>query len=393
MCCSLWPVRFSGTIVGTWEVLVGGRLNHVLWYQNRVGANDLVEAYFDLVVSRSIDQPTYPWSWQVQFRRTLADYGIPLEHAENEVAWRTDGKPPRRLHEIETANGGKSGNCLIIPIPGVWESIKLLNTVPIPDILSDIAKAVRLPPTRSGGFGAAPSEATAAAEPIIIIKFDIYDIVLAKHAPDCAAALQQIDPAKRAEINPEIFDVFDQWYGCPVALCCFKNSDRGEAKPIAFTFEPLHPDKIIVYTLDGHNGRAPLLDAVVPLDHTVFVGSYLNQTEGAQVTYTDHAPSNLQPYILDRVMGTEISEKLENGDIMFLADEVRKGIFNGIRSLPPHAVADVPRLGHRISRAEPYSVDGTFADTPTSGRWSQLLPDALRIVTTYRDIPPKEEEG
>lgn len=37
MCCSAWSTAFSKTITGTWEVRVDGTLQHVLWYQNRVG--------------------------------------------------------------------------------------------------------------------------------------------------------------------------------------------------------------------------------------------------------------------------------------------------------------------------------------------------------------------
>ena len=37
MCVSAWPAIFSKTITGTWEVLVDGKLQHVIWYQNRIG--------------------------------------------------------------------------------------------------------------------------------------------------------------------------------------------------------------------------------------------------------------------------------------------------------------------------------------------------------------------
>jgi hypothetical protein len=166
--------------------------------------------------------------------------------------------------------------------------------------------------------------------------------------------LPQINPEKRPLVNPQVFAVFEQWYRCPVAVCCFKKTEAAEAKPLAFAFEPTDPDRLVVYTLDGHDGEPPDPNARVKLDHTVFVGSYLTPKQyAATIEFADSIPHHLQPYLLDRAMGMPIFHYLINGDIVFDTAEVRQGCFSGVRSLPPFAPQRT-RSEERISRLDNY---------------------------------------
>ncbi len=120
------------------------------------------------------------------------------------------------------------------------------------------------------------------------MKFDIYDIVIAERPGDIPAALSQIRPEKRPKVNDAVFGMLDRWYGCPVAVCCFNDAQSGEAKPLGFAFEPLYPDKLVVYTLDAHDGNPPDPNKLVSVDHDIFVGSYLMKANShAKIEFTD----------------------------------------------------------------------------------------------------------
>jgi hypothetical protein len=293
MCCSAWQVNFNKTITGTWEVMVEDRLMHVLWYQNEIAPTDNIDA--------------------------------------------------------------STGNCLIVPIMGDWKSIRLLNTTSAPTILRDISLSLRDPdPPLSFAAGGSGKMGTGG---MIFLKFDIFDIVLAENAQDIAQVLPQIVENKRPKINDEVFGILDRWYKCPVALCCFNNGEAMEAKPIAFAFEPYFPDRLMVYTLDAHDGKPPDPNRVVRLQHTIFVGSYLTGKEhGAAIKFSDQIAPDLAPYVLPNVLGEKINDAfMENGDFVFDINEVRNGIFRGKRSLPPYAPKRLLPMNSKITRRTPYA--------------------------------------
>lgn len=303
MCCSAWPVTFSSTITGTYEVLIENVVNHVIWYQNQV-----------------------------------------------------DGTAVAEPHAPSVAGG----NCLIIPLLGSWESIRLLNTFDTPNILKNIRYA--LEPERSRGrapTSAATGSLVNSIGRIAFMQFDVYDILIAEHASDIPGLLPQINAEKRPIVNDAVFHTLENWYRAPLALCCFRSTDQAEAKPIAFAFEPRDPSKLVVYTLDAHDGNAPVPDAIVELDHTIFVGSYLMPKEFcAQVRYTDQVPDHLRPYLLNQLLGRDIRSLMINGDIVFDTNAVREGFFEGHRRLPQYAPHGYRQLVQPLLTREDYYASG-----------------------------------
>jgi hypothetical protein len=203
-----------------------------------------------------------------------------------------------------------------------------------------VRTAVRMPPTMdaSSGWGGSASYGAGIPPRFVFLQFDIYDIVIAERALGAAEVLQEIQPAKRPHINHDVFAALDDLYRSPVAFCCFRSVDDGEAKPLAFSFEPLYPQTMCVYTLDGHDGKPPSLDDMVNLNHTIFVGSYLAPKEKcARIAYRDAIPDHLAPYLLDYAMGMPVNGMSANGDFVFATEDVRNGIFKGLRQNPPFA--------------------------------------------------------
>lgn len=367
MCISAWPTSFSRTITGTWEVLVDNRLMHVMWYQNRVGTGVTVAhnprdvAVFDVLVRTVIERGN---ECLAEFKGVLEAKRIEASEVIEEAEWRKKGGSPRLAQPVEVT--GKpfeikqtenQGNCLIIPLLGSWSSIRLLNTIHSPEILNDISKAIG--PSIQDRSLAAGTTWGGASGSIVFMKFDIYDIVLAERASDIPQVLPQIVAHKRPKVNDAVFETFDSWYGCPVAVCCFEQARSGEGKPLAFAFEPTYPDRLVVYTLDAHDGNPPDPLRQVKLDHDLFVGSYcmeagLKSNQSALVKYSDAIPADLKPFMVERVLGSKFDQHLENGDVMFSVEDVRRGVFNGLRTLPPRAPSGLPRLGHRVLREDPF---------------------------------------
>lgn len=348
MSCSAWPAKFSKTITGTWEVLVDGVVNHVIWFQNRVGEDEAIQSdphemtFQWLVMQRNMGRDLQ------EFQEKMDESSIHPWQVDMEVNWRRQGGKPRRLKQLAQEDVPQ-GNCLIIPIMGSWESIKLLNTADTPRLLMDVANAVQLPDGIATPYGQAGGDSGRTA----FLQFDVYDIVIAEDASKIGEVVERIDIEKRPDVNSKVFKRLEQYYRCPLAICCFKSSQQAEAKPIGIAFKPTDPDQIVVYTLDGHDGYPPNPYSTVDLDHTIFVGSYRTPEEfTAFVTYRDQIPYELKPYLLDRVMGMPLSTQMVNGDIVFDAAAVRAGCFSGLRALPRYSPAqhkDENRITRKIA--------------------------------------------
>jgi hypothetical protein len=349
MCCSAWPVEFSRTITGVWEVLVDEKIQHVIWYQNKV-VHGWDENLFQSLVSESTSAGG--------LMKALLPKKAPdsmKKEVVAEIEWRRNGNDARTLEQVRSNRGG--GNCLIIPLLGSWESIKLLNTAQTPQLLTDIDTALELPTPEALSLRSSLSNTGGVSNDdgskIVFLKFDVYDIVLAQRASRIATVLPQIQSDKRPTVNDDVFRLLEEWYNCPVAVCCFNPMQEAESKPIGFAFEPTFPDVLRVYTLDGHDGKPPDPDANAFLDHTIFVGSFMTPSDSSMlIEYKDAIPAHLRPYVLDQAMGLPIQDRMINGDIVFDVDAVRKGWFDGRRELPPFA--PTRSMQKRVVRGQAY---------------------------------------
>lgn len=351
MCCSVSPgvdVRFSNTILYAAEVNDRqGETVHVLGYQNTAQNN-----------VKHLNRISYPLSGLAGFWNKLRDIFS--------------------FRRVSPSAGEAGGNAMILPFPCVPRTMSrqnVLDTESCPHILKDMAKAVKpMPTARSLGFasqsyGAAPVEIFEAA--------GIYTVVLAQDARDIPAALGQVPEEKRPKPNPELFEAYAKWYpDWTIALCCFNNEDLKEARPLLWWYQPLNPEKLFLPAVDCHTGKVPKLEAKVMVDHTLAVGSCfagstklvpncplcdkplsgnlnycsscdedlrpetLNlQNDYRRVSYNQEnlIPKELALYLLPKVMGGIFNQVMPNGDFICHIDDVRKGIWNPVRSLPPSA--------------------------------------------------------
>ncbi len=332
MCCSVSPdveVRFSETILYAAEVVnLQGKTVHVLGYQNRAQNN---VAGFNLM-------PKGIW---------------------------------KKLKNVFTPTRQTTGNAMILPFPAVPRTMSkanVLDTEKCPHILKDIADAVQPPPPilQSLSIGRSLSQ-PAAVE--IFEAAGIYTVVLAQDARAIPDALDQVPKDKRPKLNPELFEAYAKWYpDWTIALCCFNNNEAQEALPMLWWYEPMNPEILFLPALDCHTGSVPSLHSSVQVDHTLAAGSLLREKNNDSPTVCERCSTRkpgdfsfcincgfsfqtgnyktvyysgneailneIRSYLLTQVMGGVYHEMMPNGDFICQIDEVRKGIWNPVRTLP-----------------------------------------------------------
>lgn len=318
MCMSIAPVKFGKTVTGLFEA---APKVHVIFYQNAIGATTLPfgrrrGGAGDLIAMTAPRTPTRRGS------------GVPKN-------WDTGKKSGS-----EAANG----NALVIPLmTNKYKSIKLLrDTADMPRLLDNIRTAVQ--PVSRGGLRRGNSKSVAfGVDSVTIEKFGIYEIVTASRAGLIPDAVKSIESRKRPPLAADVFAAIEEWYDCPFAVACFNNADVGESKPIAFAYEPKFPGQFLIYTLDGHDGTVPDLNATVDLDHAVFAGSYRAST-GNPVHYTDSTPAALAKFLPKFVVGDAFpaGTRMINGDILVQVDDVVEGKWDPSRVLPPNGPERAP---------------------------------------------------
>lgn len=319
MCVSMGPIEFSNTIHGIFEVNVGGQVQHVVFYQNTVAK----------AKAKALPAGSPPQQF----------IGQPAGATSRRPAWASQPGGAANWQLTEPA----TGNALIIPLLGDFSTVKLVDLSNNKSALKDIAEALT-----PRGRGAVSKSMLSFGDlggmrgEVQVLDYDIYTIVIAECAGDIPRAVQAVPARKRPKAVQSIFDAFEAGYGTPIAVCCFDPEEGGEAAPVAFRYVPYDVDHLFLYTLDGHDGNAPDYNAQVKLDHTLFVGSYLMQG-GLHIGYSEPIANELKPYMPTRIVGGVFSSTHQNGDVVFDAAEVRKGVFNGLRALPPGAPAQPGR--------------------------------------------------
>lgn len=313
MCISIAPVSFGNTITGLYEA---DENTHVIFYQNTIAAS---ATRLRAGASRGALGLTAP-------RR---------RGSKTPANWNTGRK---------AGSGAANGNALVIPLmTDDFASIRLLReTANTPNLLKDIRRAVQ-PVSRGGLRSRGPASFGGGADTVVIESFDIYTLVTASRASLIPDAVKSIESRKRPPLAKETFAALEEWYDCPFAVACFNNDDAGEAKPIAYAYTPKFPEHFLIYTLDGHDGKVPDLNATVDLDHAVFVGSY-RSTSGNTVSYSDFLPAELRTFLPKKVVGTAFQKgtRAINGDILVAVDDVVEGKFEAFRVLPPNAPERAP---------------------------------------------------
>lgn len=145
----------------------------------------------------------------------------------------------------------------------------------------------------------AVEDAVAAADDIVwmsaepqaavqVFDHDVYTVLLADDPTAIPAALWQVPPHRRPDLDPELLSFYAECFpDHTIVVCCFDNAEARRAKPLLLWYQPLDPDRLTVPALDSHTGKAPDLDAAVPVDHWVLFSTDEGPADwGAPVAYS-----------------------------------------------------------------------------------------------------------
>lgn len=321
MCVSLRPARFSKTKGFAGEVTIGGVLYHLCGYGNRAASG------------------TAP------HRRTL---GSPVRRGSRgrSFGWNSP--------VTESTEGGNAMLLHFPAIPGTMNQDSVIDTASAPNFLKDMEKAI-LPPVSRGGLRRGGTLGKGLPDSVQIFEHDIYTVVLASRPEDIPAALAHVPANKRPQLNEAIFSAYAKWYpGWTFALCCFNNADEAEAKPLLWKYRPARPEFLFFPGMDAHDGGVPDLNADVDVDHAIMVSSdKMAAGAGSEVYYTDHPSAALRSLLPTHVVGEVYNTRLRQGDFLFLVDDVRKGVYNMQRELPPMTPLTAPKTAKKPAGRRP----------------------------------------
>jgi hypothetical protein len=207
-------------------------------------------------------------------------------------------------------------NAMLLHLPATgMSSVNFVDAGETPYILRDLVNSVR--PAYAGGAPPAGVE---------VFDYDVYTVVLAADPRAIPAALEQVPPAKRPKLEPDLLRFYaDTFPGYPVALCCFDNAEARRAAPLLVWYRPIFADRLTAPALAAHTGGPPDPDALVQLDHWVLVG--LDDPPdgwGAGVWYRAD-PGALAPVLPRRVIGRQLTREVRNGDFVISLADARAG--------------------------------------------------------------------
>ncbi|MFF7048648.1 hypothetical protein ACFY94_09860 [Streptomyces griseorubiginosus] len=180
---------------------------------------------------------------------------------------------------------------------------------------------------------------SAEPQPVQIFEHDVYTVLLATDPTAVPAALRQVPPHRRPDLDPELLRFYaDHFPDHTIAVCCFDNADAQRAKPLLLWYAPLDHDRLTLPALDSHTGAVPDLDAAVPVDHWVlFSTDEAPAGWGELVDYPGNMRHSLRAFLPTTVVGRYYGEgqALPNGDFAISHRNLLSGDLDRIERLQP----------------------------------------------------------
>ncbi|MFR9798546.1 hypothetical protein ACL02U_22000 [Streptomyces sp. MS06] len=180
----------------------------------------------------------------------------------------------------------------------------------------------------------------AETQPVQVFDHDIYTVLLAADPTAVPAALRQVPPHRRPDVDPDLLRFYaDHFPDHTIAVCCFDNADAQRAKPLLLWYRPLDPDRLTVPALDSHTGAAPDLGAAVPVDHWVLLSTDQAPSGwGAPVDHPRDMRHRLRSFLPGRIVGRHYGrgQTLPNGDFTIHHDDLLAGDLDRVERRQPN---------------------------------------------------------
>jgi hypothetical protein len=239
-------------------------------------------------------------------------------------------------YQNTAANLADGPNAMLLHLPTyAMNRNNFLSVGHSSDVMKRMVDAVRPAPvvTRGGmlWMGSVP------AGVVEIFEHDVYTVLLARDPRAVPAALAEVPPHKRPELQGSLMEFYAERYpGYAIAVCCFDNAQAEQAKPLFLWYPPIDPDLLTLPALDCHTGDVPDLDSPVPVDHWVLFGTDAAPAGwGNPVKYGSGLPHRLREFLPDTVVGDYFGGGLRNGDFAITHDDLLAGDLSRVTRLHP----------------------------------------------------------
>ena len=180
---------------------------------------------------------------------------------------------------------------------------------------------------------------SAEPQPVQVFDHDVYTVLLADDPSAVPAALGQVPTHRRPDLDPDLLRFYaDHFPDRTIAVCCFDNANAQRAKPLLLWYPPLDPERLTVPALDSHTGRAPDLDATVPVDHWVlFSTDQAPSGWGAPVVHPGDMRHRLRAFLPNAVVGRHYGrgQKLPTRNLTISHRDLLTGDLDRIERLQP----------------------------------------------------------
>ncbi|MFD7458736.1 MULTISPECIES: hypothetical protein [unclassified Streptomyces] len=180
---------------------------------------------------------------------------------------------------------------------------------------------------------------SAEPQPVQVFDHDVYTVLLAADPTAIPAALWQVPPHRRPNVDPDLLRFYaDHFPDHTIALCCFDNADARQAKPLLLWYPPLDPDRLTVPALDSHTGGPPDLGTAVPVDHWVLLSTDQAPAGwGAPVDYPGGMRHSLRAFLPAEVVGRYYGrgQTLPNGDFTISHRDLLAGDLDRVERSQP----------------------------------------------------------
>lgn len=226
-------------------------------------------------------------------------------------------------NRAENLTPGPNAMLLAIPSKAKMGPENMVATNKMPKVLKDQEEALEtlrpLTLDENSFDESKGAVASAGFSRAVVFESGQYTVVLGESLGTVAKAVSLVPENKRPKLNLQILNAFAGWYKeWTWALCCF-NQAMNDPDPLLWWYEPMKPEEFFAPGLDGHDGNAPNLDAIVDTDHSIMVGSTIRPI-GVKVKYEDKLTSEAESLLASHILGLEFTEYLgkkhPNGDFI-----------------------------------------------------------------------------
>ncbi|WP_210588625.1 hypothetical protein [Streptomyces sp. GESEQ-35] len=102
-------------------------------------------------------------------------------------------------------------------------------------------------------------------QPVQVFDHDIYTVLLAADPTAVTAALRQVPPHRRPDLDPDLLRFYaDHFPDHTIAVCCFDNADAQRAKPLLLWYAPSNGSNSVSSTEGLFRGGWPTCAVACP---------------------------------------------------------------------------------------------------------------------------------